>query len=75
MTIDNTLMGLIFTWTNVRDFREFCSKLNPPEIFGNGKFTKINPREIFLQNFFLLCFFPPFICQATNTIQMCIMKL
>ena len=51
------------------------AKINLPEYVGNGKFAKINAHEIFLKNVFLLCFFPPFIFQATNTIQMCIMKL
>ena len=46
------------------------AKINPRKNFGNGKFAKINPREIFL-----LCFFTPFIFQATIKIEMCIMKL
>ena len=56
------------------DNRRFA-KINPRENFENGKFAKINPCEVFLKHFFLLCFFPPFIFLATNTVQMCIMKL
>ena len=56
------------------DNRRFA-KINPRENFGNGKLAKIIFAMIFLKKFFLLCIFPPFIFQATNTIQMCIMKL
>ena len=71
LTSNINLLNSVKKHLNGTNFRvDKCSRFSRILL----KFAKLNPHEISLKHFFHLCFFPPFIFQATNTIQMCIMK-